>query len=321
MPRPTRIEYKGAFYHVMNRGRARQTIFHDSRYYESFLDTLKESCERFDALFHAYCLMGNHYHLLLETPKANLGRIMRHVNGIYTQRHNRLRNTDGPLFRGRYKAILVDKDAYLLQLSRYIHRNPIDMKRPLVSRLSDYVWSSFPAYINKAKAQSWLCRDLTYQMLGQKQKYTGYAAYVSESVDEDILRYYNKGNISSVLGSRSFREWVKDETKRSKRVDRDKLRKALQDRPEAKEIITAVATLFSKEEHQIRDKPAGRRKSNSARAFAMWGCQCVGAMSLKQIAVEFGLSNIGSASFSINRIKKEIAGGQWQKQIKSLERI
>ena len=273
------------------------------------------------AFYHAYCLMGNHYHLLLETPKANLGRIMRHVNGIYTQRHNRLRNTDGPLFRGRYKAILVDKDAYLLQLSRYIHRNPIDMKRPLVSRLSDYVWSSFPTYINKAKAQSWLYRDLTYQMLGQKQKYTGYAAYVSESVDEDILRYYNKGNILSVLGGRSFREWVKDETKRSKRVDRDKLRKALQDRPEAKEIITAVATLFSKEEHQIRDKPVGRRKANSARAFAMWGCQYVGAMSLKQIAVEFGLSNIGSASFSINRIKKEIAGGQWQKQIKSLERI
>lgn len=79
-------------------------------------------------------------------------------------------------------------------------------------------------------------------MLGQKQKYPGYAAYVSESVDEDILRYYNKGNISSVMGGRSFCEWVKDETKRSKRVDRDKLRQALQDRPEAKEIITAVAT-------------------------------------------------------------------------------
>ena len=80
-------------------------------------------------------------------------------------------------------------------------------------------------------------------------------------------------------------------------------------------------TLFSKEEHQTRDKLVGCRKANSARAFAMWGCQYVGAMSLKQIAVEFGLSNIGSASFSINRIKKEIAGGQWQKQIKSLERI
>jgi len=79
--------------------------------------------------------MSNHYHLLIETPNANLGRIMRHINGVYTQRYNRLRNIDGPLFRGRYKAILVDQDAYLLQLSRYIHRNPIDMKQPLVDSL------------------------------------------------------------------------------------------------------------------------------------------------------------------------------------------
>ena len=107
-----------AFYHVMNRGRARQTIFHDEDDYQAFLKTLEESYERFDAVIHAYCLMNNHYHLLIETPRANLDRIMRHINGVYTQRYNRLKRVDGPLFRGRYKAILVDKDEYLLQLSR-----------------------------------------------------------------------------------------------------------------------------------------------------------------------------------------------------------
>ncbi|WP_196141202.1 transposase, partial [Aliikangiella sp. G2MR2-5] len=124
MPRPTRIEYQGAFHHVMNRGRHRRAIFHDRRYFEAFLKTLEEAHQRFDAVIHAYCLMSNHYHLLIETPKANLGQIMKHINGLYTQRYNRLKKVDGPLFRGRYKSILVEADAYLLQLSRYIHRNP-----------------------------------------------------------------------------------------------------------------------------------------------------------------------------------------------------
>ena len=105
MPRPTRIEYEGAFHHVMNRGRNQQTIFHDERYFKEFLKTLKEVSEQFDAIIHAYCLMSNHYHLLIETPKANLSRIMQHINGVYTQRHNRLKKRDGPLFRGRYKSV------------------------------------------------------------------------------------------------------------------------------------------------------------------------------------------------------------------------
>ena len=122
MPRPVRIQYEDGLYHVMNRGRARQKIFHGPAYYSTFLQTLEEAHNRFDAQIHAYCLMGNHYHLLMGAPRANLDRIMRHVNGVYTQRYNRLKRTDGLLFRGGYKAILVDEDAYLLQVGRYIHR-------------------------------------------------------------------------------------------------------------------------------------------------------------------------------------------------------
>jgi putative transposase len=89
MPRLLRIEYKNAIYHVMNRGRARQFIFHNDEYYHAFLETLGEACNRFGSVVHAYYLMGNHYHLLIETPLANLSRVMRHVNGVYTQRYNR----------------------------------------------------------------------------------------------------------------------------------------------------------------------------------------------------------------------------------------
>ncbi|HHJ18393.1 MAG TPA: hypothetical protein ENJ84_00960, partial [Gammaproteobacteria bacterium] len=95
MPRTDRLEYKGAFYHVMNRGRGRQRIFDTDDYYQAFLETVVEAHHRFNLQIHAYCLMGNHYHLLVETPDANLSRSMRHINGVYTQRYNRLRKTDG----------------------------------------------------------------------------------------------------------------------------------------------------------------------------------------------------------------------------------
>jgi putative transposase len=151
MPRPIRIEYENAIYHVMNRGRARNNIFLIEAHYLEFLRTMEESFERFGGIIHSYCLMPNHYHLLIQTPDANLGKIMRHINGIYTQRFNKIQKIDGPLFRGRYKAILVEEDEYLLELSKYIHNNPIkikDQKNKLTNNLKDYKWSSYPSYIN-----------------------------------------------------------------------------------------------------------------------------------------------------------------------------
>lgn len=136
MTRPLRIEYPDAYYHVMNRGRGRQAIFHDQAYFDAFLATLSEAHERFSLEIYAYCLMSNHFHLLVKTPEGNLQRAMRHVGGVYTQRYNRLKKTDGPLFRGRYKAILVDADEYLLHLSRYIHRNPLEAH--MVDDLTNY---------------------------------------------------------------------------------------------------------------------------------------------------------------------------------------
>ena len=126
MARPLRIEYPGAWYHVMNRRGRRRFIFNtdDQRHY--FLALLGEVYTRYQAEMHAYCLMDNHYHLLIRTPEANLQRVMRHVNGLYTQYFNRTESKDGALFRGRYKAILVDADTHWLELSRYIHRNPLE---------------------------------------------------------------------------------------------------------------------------------------------------------------------------------------------------
>ncbi len=146
MSRPQRIEFEDAYYHVMNRGARRCDIFDDDIDRRSFLDILGEASQRFSLEVHAYCLMNNHYHLLLKTPRGNLSRIMRHINGVYTQRYNRRRKVDGSLFRGRYKAILVDSDSYLLHLSKYIHLNPLSAN--MVSSLEEYTWSSYLAYIS-----------------------------------------------------------------------------------------------------------------------------------------------------------------------------
>lgn len=167
MSRPLRVEYEDAYYHVMNRGGGRQVVFHDDDYYHLFLDTLVEAHSRFGLQVLSYCLMGNHYHLLVKTPRGNLGRGMQHINGVYTQRYNRLRRTDGPLFRGRYKAIIVENDSYQLQVSRYIHRNPVEAH--LVDRLEDYPWSSYPAFINKGACPPWLYRDEILDQLNVKR--------------------------------------------------------------------------------------------------------------------------------------------------------
>ena len=302
MPRQPRIQYENAFYHVMNRGKARQVIFPEESYFRAFLQTLGEANKRFDAVIHAYCLMGNHYHLLIETPRANLDRIMRHINGIYTQRYNRLKRSDGPLFRGRYKAILVDRDAYLLQLSRYIHRNPIETKRPLVDLLEDYPWSSYPAYINTAKAPSWLTRETTYQMLGRRQKYSGYRRYVGDGNVGDISEFYGKGNVATVVGGLAFKEHIAENAE-DYSVNTE-LAKVLNERPSPEAIVKAVSHISKVSIDTIVKRQPGRQQANQARKIAIYLCQRVGDMPLKDIAGYFGLSSPSSVSPALADIKK-----------------
>jgi len=125
LARPLRITYPGAFYHVTSRGNERKAVFKNKRDREKFLEYLESATLRYDARIHAYCLMDNHYHLLMETPSGNLSQIMRHINAAYTTYYNVKHDRAGHLFQGRYKAILVEIDAYAKELSRYIHLNPV----------------------------------------------------------------------------------------------------------------------------------------------------------------------------------------------------
>ena len=157
MARPLRIEFSGALYHVTSRGDRREAIFEDDEDRLIFLHALAEVVERFHWLCHAYCLMSNHYHLLVETPDGNLSKGMRHLNGVYTQATNRRHTRTGHLFQGRFKAILVDKDPYLLELTRYVVLNPV--RAGIVRRVENWPWSSYRAMIGKAPAPTWLATD------------------------------------------------------------------------------------------------------------------------------------------------------------------
>ena len=163
MSRPLRIDYPNAWHHVMNRARREEDLFIDKADYQQFIDLLQETVDLFNVNVAAFCLMPTHYHLMVQTPDANLSRCMRHLNGVYTQRYNVRHSCDGTLFRGRYKSILVDVDSYVLQLVRYIHRNPL--KAGLVKRLDQYVWSSHKGYLSKAKKWNWLYKDFVLGML------------------------------------------------------------------------------------------------------------------------------------------------------------
>lgn len=147
MARPLRIEYPGALYHLTSRGDGQEDIFLDDTDREEFLSVLGSVVERFGWRLYAYCLMDNHYHLMVETPKGNLSKGMRQLNGVYTQRLNRRHARVGPVFQGRFKAILVDKQTYLLELSRYVVLNPVRAKR--VKDPGRYRWSSYRATVGE----------------------------------------------------------------------------------------------------------------------------------------------------------------------------
>ncbi|MBI3344896.1 MAG: transposase [Gammaproteobacteria bacterium] len=182
MARPLRLEYPGAIYHVTARGNAQNAVFLGDRDRETFLTCLSEAVVRLGWLCHAYCLMDNHYHLLIETPDGNLSQGMRQLNGVYTQRFNRHHQRVGHLFQGRYKAILVERDSYLLELCRYVVLNPIRAR--MVKHIERYPWSSYPATLGMTACPGWLNTDWLLGQFGKRRSIARqrYAEFVAQGI-------------------------------------------------------------------------------------------------------------------------------------------
>lgn len=206
MARPLRIRFQGAWYHVMNRGAARREVFPASEDVADFLMLLGELVAQFLVEVHGYCVMGNHYHVLLRTPQVNLDRAMRHLDGVYAQRFHRRHGTDGPLFRGRYLAVLVQADRHLVHVSRYIHLNPVEAG--LASRAEDWPHSSLRGYVDPARGPRWLRTSAVLGHFGSIGARQRYRQFVAAGIDPGTRDFYGRSRLRPVLGEDDFREEI-----------------------------------------------------------------------------------------------------------------
>ncbi|MBI2999681.1 MAG: transposase [Deltaproteobacteria bacterium] len=202
MARPLRIEFPGAIYHVTSRGNARLAIYKDDQDRQCFLTTLAEVIDRYHWLLHAYCLMNNHYHLLVETPDGNLSKAMRQLNGVYTQRFNRRHGRVGHIFQGRFKAILIERDSHLLELCRYVVLNPV--RTGTVRSAENYRWSSYRGTVGLGKPESFLTVDWVLGQFGTKrfQARERYRQFVREGIEASSP--WDKLHGGAILGSEAF---------------------------------------------------------------------------------------------------------------------
>ncbi|MBI2985504.1 MAG: transposase [Deltaproteobacteria bacterium] len=297
MARPLRIEYPGAYYHVTSRGNEQKPIFRDNQDRGKFLDLLGRAAEQFHLRVHAYVLMGNHYHLLVETPRGELNRALRYLNGVYTQSFNRRHGRVGHLFQGRYKAILVDRESYLLELSRYIHLNPWRLRRS--ENPFAYRWSSLRAYGGKAAIPPWLTVKEVLSYFGSKGK-KGYRGFVLEGIKEGVKTPWEEVRGQAVIGSEGFVDEMVERYLKGMR-DRKELsgiREIVGARPE--DVLREVGKHFGIEGGEISGR--GQRYTEP-RYLASYLLRRYCLMSLREIGERVGLhySAVGNA---IRRVRE-----------------
>ena len=204
MSRPLRIEYQSALYHVTSRGDRREPIYEDDEDREKFLTILGQVIDTYNWICHGYCLMTNHYHLVIETPDGNLSKGMRQLNGVYTQASNRRHDRVGHLFQGRYKGILVDANTYLLELTRYVVLNPV--RADMVKKPDQWPWSSYSAMIGETQSPSWLATDDLLAQFSKRRKVAvrRYKQFVAEGIG--VASIWQGINRQVFLGNDAFVE-------------------------------------------------------------------------------------------------------------------
>lgn len=285
MARPLRIEFPGAFYHVMSRGNEKQDIFRSRRDRLKFLEYLESASVRYGAIIHCYCLMGNHYHLMIETPTGNLAQIMRHLNGGYTAYFNVKYGRVGHLFQGRYRAVLVDADAYCVVLSRYIHLNPV--KEGLSPRPELYEWSSYRNYLTNQVSVKWLKTDFLLSLMGNESGIRReYQLYVEGSDDNFGELYAQKFASMAIIGRQGFVEDIRERYLSVQCVSRDlPATRELRKRPEIQHIVNAVSVELSSD-HRLVKK------------MSIYLCHHFSGCSLKEIGTHFGIGESAVAENS-----------------------
>lgn len=303
MSRPLRIEYAGAWYHVMNRGRRAETIFENDADYRGFVDLLKESSDLWNIKISAFCLIPNHYHLLIHTPEGNLSRAMRHINGVYTQRFNRSHRCDGQLFRGRYKSILVEGDSYLLQLVRYIHRNPV--RAGLADKVSQYRWSSHTGYLSMGDQWEWLHKRFILSILSPDSSWwqKAYCQFMDMEDEEEFLHIFQGDKQPLAVGTEEFMERLKERFFEGKINTQIPESAALA--PEIVDIKKVICTYYQVDESQLCRSRRGW--FIEPRAVAIYLVRTLRREKLMDIGAGFRLRSSSAVSSVITGMERRLA--------------
>jgi putative transposase len=281
MTRPLRLEFAGALYHLTARGDRQGAIFDDDQDRLVFLDLLAKEVLQQSWVLYAFCLMGNHYHLLLETPEPNLVQGMRRLNGVYTQAFNRRHRRVGHVLQGRYKSILVDKDSYLRELCRYVVLNPV--RAGMVASVEDWHWSSYLPTAGEIPCPPWLNAAAVLGLFGEgAAARRAYERFVAQGLKQASPWETLKGQI--YLGSDAFHAQMKKRLsgKTPKGVSRGQLNPV---RPRAQAVLRAVADAY-------RIKPAAALERQSGPAFkqTVYLLRRRANLSLRQVAEMAGVT-------------------------------
>jgi len=284
VPRPKRIHYEDAVYHVTSRGNERRKIVLDDADRWIFLKVLAETVEHHGVVCHAWVLMDNHYHLLLETPSANLSPAMKHLNGIYTQKFNKKHHRVGHLFQGRFKAMVVEKDTYLKELCRYLVLNPVRAK--MVKHPREWKWSSYRATVGLEKSESWVEINWILSQFGRNVKAArkAYQAFVEDGMAKKVSPWESLSS-RMYLGSEEFLDRVHAVGQKHKSLDVPKYQKhVVKRKPE--EILTKVAKAYG---IRVEEILAAGKKRPEARDMAIYLLKKQSGMSLREIGEKMGV--------------------------------
>jgi len=309
MARPLRISYPNAFYHVTCRGNDRRAIFRDDHDRTRFLERLRSALEIFSVRVHTYVLMSNHFHLIVETPKANLSEFMRQFNISYTGYYNRQHRRLGHLYQGRFKAIVVDQDSYLLELSRYVHLNPIRIKskaqrpeREGIREISQYRWSSLPGYLDRKRKDCWITYEAVLGYVGGARH--KYGTFVQEGIRQGFATPWDNLLAQMVLGDRNFLEKLKG-------MKNAVIKGSAKDQPsyrmiqnvEAEALLKQAADYFRLSEADLTKKRGQHRQE---RALVMELLHRYSGLKQRMIGERFGGLDEGLVSRDRRAIREKI---------------
>ena len=300
MARHLRLQYEGAIYHVTSRGNERNHIFGDDRDKERFLEKLAENAERHHIRLYAYVVMGNHYHLLIETPRGNLSQFMQQLNTSYTMFYNVRHDRVGHVFSGRYKAKVVSGDEYLLALTRYIHLNPVKIagmtSKSLAEKKEDlrqYRWSSYQGYAGIGRKANWVDYGPLEELTGgyAAERREGYRAFVESGLAEDDEEMQEVlARSSKAVGGWKFCRWVEKTYREArKKVGResDVAMRRVEVGIEAEEIVKRVSEAFEVDSRTFRK----RRSTDDARLVAAKLLKECSGLTQREVGIELGLTD------------------------------